>query len=54
MAVLFIYICRMPFVGPTPESAYPLFALGITSGFYLHHGQIETWPLKITHKLFLG
>jgi len=36
MAVVFIFIGRMPFLGPTLDNADPLFAQGIAPGFYLH------------------
>jgi len=40
MAVLFILFDQMPFIVPTLDNAYPLFALVITPGFYLHHVEV--------------
>jgi len=40
MAVWFISISRMPFLGLTLDNANPLFALVITPGFYLHHVEV--------------
>jgi len=40
VAVLFIFIDRMPFLTPTFDNADPLFALLITLGFYLQHVQV--------------
>jgi len=40
VAVLFISIDRMPFLGPTVDNADQLFALVITPGFYLHHEKV--------------
>jgi len=40
MAVLFIYIDRMPFLAQTFDNADRLFALVITPGFYLHHVEV--------------
>jgi len=40
MAVVFISIDRMPILVPTLDNADPLFALMITSGFYLHHVEV--------------
>jgi len=37
MTVLFISIGRMPFLAPSLDDADLLFALVITTGFYLHH-----------------
>jgi len=40
MAVLFIFIDRVPFLALTLYSVDPFFALGIITGFYLHHVEV--------------
>jgi len=35
-----IFIGRMPFMAPTLDNADPLFALVITTGFYLHNVEV--------------
>jgi len=40
MAVLFIYIGRMPFLTPTLDNAEPLFALVLIPGFFLHQVEV--------------
>jgi len=36
----FTSIARMPLLAPALDNAYPLFALVITPGFYLHHEKV--------------
>jgi len=40
VAVMFIYISRMPFVAPTLDNADPLFTLVITTGFYMNQVEV--------------
>jgi len=40
MAVLFIFIVRMPLLVPTLDNSDPLCALVITPGIYLHHVEV--------------
>jgi len=51
MAVLFISMDRMPFLVPTFDDADPLFALGITQGFCLHHRDVAGQdPARVVYK----
>jgi len=40
MTIVFIFIGLMLFLEKTLDNAYPLFALVITTGFYLHHVEV--------------
>jgi len=45
MAVLFIFVIRMPYLASTLDNVDPHFALVITPGFYLH--DVEDQDLAI-------
>jgi len=47
MAVLFIFIGRMLFLGPTFDNDDELFTLLITRGFYLHHVEVVQSQLVV-------